>query len=241
MKLSIKLLLAFVVFTCCNNFSFAEEPPFLRLVIPNFPPFTYAQNGQAEGIGVEKVKKILAAANINYSIRVVKDYGLALLLMKTGKADGMFLASENSDRNEVAIFSKPIMLNRWCWYFKADSNLTPLKRRFKQMAKVGTILNTNTHKWLRINDYRVAGKPDNATALNKMLLAGRINAVFLAEQVFELAIPTEQYYLYHKMIAVEKPFGIYINKRYIKKNPLIMSRLNNVIPEVKKSLKSKMK
>ena len=207
--------------------------------MPNFPPYTYLKDGQAAGIGVEKVKKIMAKANINYSIKVVKDYGLAFLLMQTGKADGMFLASRNSERDKIATLTNAIMINRWCWYFKADSTLTPLKRRFKRMAKVGTILKTNTQKWLHKNGYRVAGRPDNARALNKMLLADRISAVFIAEKVFELVIPSDQYYLYHKIIAVEKPFGIYLKKQYIQKNPMIIKQLNNVITTVKPAFKNK--
>jgi len=209
----------------------ADQP--LKFVVPDLPPYTYLKDGKVAGLGVEKIKLIMARAKLNYTIDVVKDYSIAMLLMKKGKADGMFLASKNSERNTIASFTKPLLTNRWCWYFKAGSGLTPLKRRFKRIAKVGTILNTNTNKWLRKNGYRVAGKPDNATALNKMLLTNRVNAVFVSEAVFELVIPKEDYPLYNKIIAVEKPFGIYINKQYIKKHPEIMEKLNNIISAAK--------
>jgi polar amino acid transport system substrate-binding protein len=203
----------------------------LRFVVPDFPPYSYLKNGQAQGIAIEKVTKVLALAKIKYQIKVVKDYKIALLLMKMGKADGFFLATENTERNNIATFTKPLMVNRWCWYFKADSGLTPLKRRFKRVADIGTILNTNTHKWLKKNKYRVRGKPDNATALNKMLLADRVDAVFVAEAVFEMVIPAEQYYLYHKKIEFEKPFGIYISNQYITKNQTIIEQLNKAIAQ----------
>jgi len=231
-KLFIVQVLCLFYFITTTSYSAVITDVPLKFVIPDFPPYTYIKNQQASGVGVEKTKKVMRLANINHTINLVKDYGIAMLLMKKNKADGMFLASENEQRNNIATFTKPLLMNRWCWYFKAESGLTPLKRRFKRNAKVGTILNTNTHQWLTNNDYRITGKPDNAAALNKMLLADRVNAVFVSESVFEAVIEKDKYYLYHKIIEVEKPFGIYISNKYIAEHPTIIKQLNDAITQL---------
>jgi len=222
-------LLCFITSTSYGADTFSTP---LKFVVPDFPPFTYKLNGQLSGVGVDKIKKIMALSHINYTVQIVKDYKVAMLLMQQGKVDGIFLASENKERSDIATFSKPIMINRWCWYFKAGSGLTPLKRRFKRNAKVGTILNTNTQQWLQQNDYSIVGKPNNATALNKMLLANRVNAVFVAEAAFETILSKDQYYLYHKMIEVEKPFGLYISNTYIDIHPHVITKINEAITQL---------
>jgi len=238
-KINHRLLTLFSIlcFATATSYSAESINTPLKFVVPDFPPYTYQKNGQLVGLGIDKIKKVMALSQINYTVEMVRDYKVAMLLIKTGKADGMFLASENNERNNIATFSHPVMINRWCWFFKANATLKPHSIKFKRNAKIGTILNTNTQKWLQKNGYSVIGKPDNARALNKMLSTNRINAAFLSEAVFVAILSEEQYDLYHKMNEVEKPFGIYISNKYINNHPNIINQVNRSITQLVKQKK----
>lgn len=207
----------------------------LRLIIPDYPPYTFKKDGKIQGSGVEKVDKIMKEAGIKYSLEFRENYARVLKETVDGLADGFFLASQNADRDKAAVFSNPVFINRWCWFYPIDSTLiNPKDVNFKDKAKVGTILNSNLHQWLTKNGYKVTGSPTNAESLIKMLKADRINIVFSAESVFLDAISKlgEKPEQYKKVIQDEKPFGIYISKEYLKKNPDVMNKVNIAINKV---------
>ncbi len=207
----------------------AQSSKIINLVAPEFPPYTYLEDNEATGIGVKLIKQLLKNSPYQYTITIVKDYGLAVFLLKKGKADALFLASQNNERDAIAIFSKPLLMNRWSWYFNPDAKLNPNSTSFKRDAGVGTILHTNTHKWLKKNRYHVIGQPTSPLALNKMLANHRIDAAFVAEAVFENAIPYDQHTQYQKIIAVEKPFGIYVSNKLNQQQPDFLQYINEQI------------
>jgi len=67
-----------------------------------------------------------------------------------------------------------------------------------------------------------------------MLKLNRINVVFLAEAVFFDLIHKsgEKKKSYKKVLQQKKPFGIYISKEYLLKNPGIMENINAAIGKV---------
>lgn len=207
----------------------------LRLIIPDFKPYTYFEEGEFKGIGVDKVTSILEALELPYSLAIAPNYGRAVEELKQGRVDGLFLASENEERNAVAIFSQPVMINRWSWFTHKENPLSPNDPTFKQQATVATHLNTNTHKWLVKNDYRVTFTPNDLHSLPKTLFNKRVGAVFLAESVFfdscEAQGIEESFFDQH--IEISKPFGIYITKQYAESHPDFMSKLNQAILDTK--------
>jgi len=204
----------------------------MRLVVPEFRPFTYMnQSGLAAGTGVDSVKRILQSLEIPFSLRVVPNYGRALAELKEGRADAFFLATENAERNAHATLSSPIVINHWSW-FTLTKGLSPGAQVFREEASVGTILNTNTHKWLESEAYRVSIAATEPVRLIELLILGRIDAIFLAENVF--------YGAYTKIAAapdvtqtIEKslPMGVYISKSYQTQHPDFMTRFNAKIQE----------
>ncbi len=229
MKLNFSFNLFFLFITQCVH---ASEP--MRFVLPNFPPYTYQDQEEIAGIGVVRVKKILEAAGIEYNLSLTTDYDRAIYELRKGNSDGFFLASKNNERDQIAVFTKPAMLNAWVWILPATSKMTPDTAEFKNNALVGTILNTNTHKWLIKNQYKVGGKVLETAALIKMLNKGRLDALFLSQSVFELGLNESggvatQYQLIVQNI---RPFGIYISKQYLAKNPDVVKKLNKVIDEL---------
>ncbi len=202
--------------------------------VPVFPPYTFEKDGKIQGIGVERVSQILDDAGLEYTLKLVSNYGRCVADVRGGLADGFFLASQNAERDKIAVFSNTVMINRWCWFLPTDSTLNPTGPDFKSQARVGTYLNTNTEKWLRKNKYHVAGNPSQIDALIKMLKNNRINCIFLAEHVFydalnQLGGKADDY---RKIIEAAKPFGIYISKTYLSENPGVIEKINAAITKI---------
>ena len=115
-------------------------------------------------------------------------------------------------------------MNRWCW-FSIDGQVTVDKTQ-----KIGTIMNTNTHKWLDKNGYQSYGLP-SSTSLVFQLVKKRLKTTFLAEMAF-LQAAKEQKVSQDRIsmkVQREKPFGIYISKVYLKSHPDFMAKLNTAI------------
>lgn len=229
----IKLMLANRYFLCwfwlivSLPLSISAKP--LNLVLPNFPPYSYSQNQQVKGIAVELVQPVLDKMGIEYQLTLVKDYGLAVNLVKTGMADGFFLASQNSRRDKIAQFSTPVMINRWCWYMLPNNKLNPKdKLNFRFNAEIGTIGKTNTERWLIKQGYPIKAAPVSSKALARLLLDRKINTAFVAEKVFDQALGFERHNV-TKIVAIEKPFGIYISHDYLRQHPDFMLKLNQAI------------
>jgi len=211
-----------------SSWSYATDP--VRFILPNFPPYTYQVDGELAGVGVSRVSKILKLANIPFSFKLTTDYDRAIYEIKTGHSDGFFLASQNDERDRIAVFSKPVMENAWCWFLLNSSNLDPKHSSFKA-ANIGTILNTNTHKWLNKNEFiSVSGVLEPQTLL-KMLSKGRLDAIFLSEAVFTEAIGKlgQSKKQYKTVIQKIRPFGLYLSKTYLAKNPKTLIKINKSI------------
>lgn len=205
----------------------------LHIVVPNFPPYTYSEDNQIKGLGIELAQKIFADAGMDVRFTIEPNYAKTVHTIKSGQGDGFLLASQNGERDRFARFSNPLVINRWVWYTLADSTLQPTDKAFKQQALISTHFNTNTHKWLIKNDYKVEAAMD-LPMLPEMLVRERVDAVFIAELVFDQALAESNLdpKLFKKHIEIEKPFGIYISKQYLKRHPDTLERINKSIEEV---------
>ncbi len=228
------LLISSLVFTGALTAHAQDE---IKLIVPNFKPYTFEEDGRIQGIGVELVEKIMKKVGVLYSLELAPNYGRAVEQTRIGQSDGFFLASKNAERDAIAVFSEPIAVNRWSWFLPAKSQLNPKDPTFKTSARIGTHMNTNTHKWLKKEGYTVTVTPNSVNVLPDMILKyNRADAIFLAEVVFidvaqRNGISTDKY---RQVVEIAKPFGMYIAKNYLLKNPGFMKRLNKAIKEVKK-------
>ncbi len=180
------------------------------------------------------IRRVLENTDIPYKITIVKDYGTAVHVVKVHLADGLFLASQNKERDSIAVFTEPLMINKWSWYMLKDSNVTPNSEAFKLQAGIGSIKDTNTSKWLMSNGYAVKALPVDAHALVAMLKSHRIDAAFVADAVFEHELSTHELLQFKKTVQVEKPFGIYISHDYLSKNPVTLDIINRSIKNINK-------
>jgi len=215
--------------------SYASYAATLRLVAPQFPPYTSESEGIFSGIGIDLIKQVMQDINVEYELRSTPNYARALGELENGNADGFFLASENDQRNEVAQFSEPLLINHWSWFFRPDANYNTDSFAFKASARVASIHGSNTYKWLIERDYNVTTKANSTKNFTAMLLEKkRIDAVFLASIVFRKTLASNGYSAddYVEVFEKSKPFGIYISKAYLKEHPDFMARLNASILKV---------
>lgn len=202
----------------------------MTVLVPNFPPYTHIKNNELTGLGIQQADLIFAQAKINVTYRFLPNYAKVLHEIKQGRGDAFLLASQNEERDKVAQFSLPVVTNKWCWYLSKNSSLSPQNETFKETASISSHFNTNTHKWLNSKGYFVEPVMD-ISVLPELLLRKRIDAVFLAELVFEQAIKEKGLPLSHfkKVVEVEKPFGIYVSNKYLESEPKTLKNINKSI------------
>ncbi|MBN2429697.1 MAG: transporter substrate-binding domain-containing protein [Deltaproteobacteria bacterium] len=201
------------------------------LAVPKFEPYTNIENEEIQGRGGTLVKIVLDNMEIRYSLKQVPNYGRAFKETENGRADGFFLATQNKERDNIAVFSEPVLFNRWSWFFTADRYMDPWTPNFKTTALVGTALHTNTQLWLEKNGYQRINPILKFKKLPLLLTNKRLDAVFLSESVFlnsvsEAKLSSSRFKM---KLQEEKPFGIYISKKFLKKNPGFMKQLNEAI------------
>ncbi len=229
--ISCRLLMGFLLLWVSDAMA---EP--LRLAVPQFPPYTSMEKGQFSGVGVRLASQVLKSIDQPYQFISVPNYARALAELKRGRIDGFFLATESELRNQLAVFSAPLMLNRWLWFMRQDDLRDPRSANFKEQAQVASLLGSNTSVWLFANDYRVLTKAEDIHELPRLLLTvKRIDAVFLAEKVFRQELVKQGFLLedYREVEQSSKPFGMYISKSYLAHHPDFMAKLNHAIEQVK--------
>lgn len=208
----------------------AEET--LRMAMPDYPPYTYVQDGDYKGFGYLAFVSIMADLQLKFTVVPAPNYGRAVKDMQSQKVDGLFLASENAQRNAVADFSAPVAYTAWTWvWLKQRAELDPGSQAFKQNAIVSAQLNSNPYMWLLQQHYKVAGAPNDIRQLFSLLNSGRVDAIMLPELTAKALMEQEKLELssYLMRLQMKLPFGIYISKAYIKRHPDIMPKLNQAI------------
>ena len=202
----------------------------MRFFVPEFPPYTQIDSdGVPSGIGTEAVKQVLDSMGVGYTINVSSNHGRALQELRKQHSDGFFMASQNSERDVYAEFSEPLMINRWVWVVRqgSASNFNPYDATFKKQSTVASLLNTNTHHWLKSNDYLSVFAATSVNELQEKLDTGAVTAILIAELTFlDTVNDTRDYKI---ILEQEKEFGLYISKYFLSNNPGFMPKLNEAI------------
>lgn len=203
----------------------------LRLLIPEFRPYTYEGNGSVQGSGMESLQKVLKESGVPYSSVVVSSHDMAVSETRSGNADAFFPASARLDRDSFAVFSGAILFHRWTWFLPAGSTYNPAKASFKPYARVGTIQHSSMYDWLQKNGYRISDMPRSADSLIPMLKRGTINVILMPETEFLQAIEAagEKPDRYKMVVQFETPLGLYVSKAYLEKNPGAMEKISKAV------------
>lgn len=219
-----KAVFYLVLIICSCNFAVAKT---IKVGYPEFKPYTYTENGVAKGIGIDAIKKIAIQLKVNAEIYPIETYGNGFTRLKKGKLDAVLLASQNSERDKIAVFSQPITSNDWSWFSLPNKSLTRPNIR----TKVATYLRANTHTWLIKNNFEFISATTDVSAMLRQLDKGRVDTIFVSEQVLlhELERLGKPQHSLTITKEVTKPFGIYVAKPFLKLNPDFMTQLNNSI------------
>ncbi|TXH87442.1 MAG: transporter substrate-binding domain-containing protein [Rhodoferax sp.] len=206
----------------------------VRLAAPEYPPYTSEVNGEAVGIAVDLVEKIMRQAGLRMEAHVVPNYSRCVFEVSHQIADGFFLGSRNSERDAVAVMTAPVMINRWIWVVRGGSAVNPETSAFKQHGSVGVLLNTNPHVWLKSKGYTITGTPTSGVSLLAMLDAGRFDAALVPELVFQHFVQQtgRAASQYRSSLHSSQDFGIYLAKDYLRAHPGLLERINAAIAVV---------
>lgn len=225
-------LLQLCIVSCLLLSMEAKAQEQLRMAMPDYPPYTYMQNGEYKGFGYEAFVSIMADLQQDFIIVPEPNYGRAVKDMQNQLVDGLFLASENDERNKFAEFSAAVSYTGWSWvWLQQRAELNPDSAEFKQNAVVSAQLNSNPYLWLMRQGYKVAGAPNDIRMLFTLLNSRRVDAIMLPELTAKALMQQEKLdpALYSMQLEIQLPFGIYISKAYIARNPDIMAKLNQAI------------
>ncbi len=219
-------LLAVTLLISLKSYSFED----MFFIVPVFPPYTQLDSDSLpSGIGTDAVKQVLDSMGVNYTITISSNHGRALQEVRKQHSDGFFMASQNSERDKYAEFSEPLMSNRWVWVIRQENaqNFNPSDPMFKKRSTVASLLNTNTHHWLKVSGFTSVHAATSVRSLKDKLDSGTITAILIAEMTFLDTV--NQISDYEIILEQEKEFGLYISKHFLSDNPGFMSKLNQAI------------
>lgn len=220
------------VMLCCfvAENALAKEP--LQFLMPDYPPYTYQENGRNKGIGYEAVAAIMADLQLSFSVQLVPHFGRAIADLQQDNVDGFFLATESAERNKNTEFSEPVLMIQWSWvWLKQRTDLQPGSNSFKQKAVVSAQTNSNTYQWLKEQNYKVTAGTSDIRGLLNLLQFKRVEAILLPELTIKTLMAEQEIdtALFNFQQEVNLPFAIYINKVYLQKHPEFMQQLNAAI------------
>lgn len=200
----------------------------MKLGVPNFRPYSFEQNDQILGLAIAPVEHALKQMNVDYSITLYANYSLLFKALKSGDIDGAFLASKNLERDRIAVFSAPILMNNWSWIRLNDSKFTIPSNQFLRYAKVATVDKTNTFRWLIRKGYSAIGS--KADQLPDLLFNKKVDAIFVSQAVFNSSLQNSQHKpeLLNYTVEIAQPFGLYVSKDYHHQNPDFLNTFNTL-------------
>lgn len=99
--------LVFAYFYVCSTW--AAVP--LQLVTLDYPPYIVQQQEQLSGVAVELVETVFDELNVPISIEVLP-WARALSNVQFGRADAIFTAFKNPQREQFAYFSKEVLFTQ---------------------------------------------------------------------------------------------------------------------------------
>lgn len=210
----------------------------LRMAMPDYPPFSYQQDGAFRGEGYDAFVQIMAELDLDYTIELVPHFGRVLLEIEQGNLDGFFMASPNEDRDTVALFSAPVIDTRWVWVWLAEKqDVTPAMASFQQHARVSGQMNSNIYRWLNEQGYQVVAGTNDIRGLFALLDYGRVDAIMLPEATFYAVIADSEWQeeRYQRQVERELAFGIYLSKSYLAQIPDLMTQINEAIQRYRAS------
>lgn len=210
-----------------------NKPERLLLTTQEWYPFQYSVDGEMKGRGIEKIKCIMREMKQPYQFTMTK-WDNAQLLVEVGTQHGFFLASRNDVRDKYAVFSQPILEQKWSWFSLSDS-IDVNQAMFKQQVEVAALFGSNKWFWLHNQGYLANKKPRSVKAMLELLISGDVGAILGNDDVVEQTIKKMglSYRAISKTLVKRKPLGVYFSKTFSKKYPRFLPEFNLAIKRCK--------
>lgn len=158
----------------------------LRFVTQDFSPYVSNVDGVISGPATEIVQEVCATADLDCRIEMYP-WGRALELVKTGKANALFVLAKNKERDEWLTFSPPVFMAEYGFFANKLSMFRYLFPENISGLTVAVYGPSNTETRLRAIAGKAEGcvidvRPDDESGFRK-LDRMRINAVFSNKHV----------------------------------------------------------
>lgn len=227
----ITILFIFLLFLLSPKV-FATE---LIVGYPEFPPYTFTDQKQAKGLGIDLINKLAKNLKLTIKLKAIETYGNGKTRLKLGRIDALLLASKNAERDNIAVFSTPYLNNNWSWFARLGTKYDYDSSQSKRHLKIATYKGANTHQWLKDNHYNIIYPTTDIQAMIRQLFTQRVDAIFLSEQVFLQALNNSKWSKneLEKHQYIQQPFGIYVSKKFLEGRPTFMKELNAQIRKIK--------
>lgn len=181
---------------CCLSIGTQAAGNRWRFVTEDFPPFTYAENGEAAGPMVNILKAVCRRLKQECEIAVIP-WRRALGMAERGEVEGIFTVVDTPERRQAFHLSPPILEARYSFFSRTDSNFQYRQPEDLRQRSIGVYGPSGTLSALRqlgeglSVDEQI--ESTNLAALRK-LAAGRYGPeglVLINRRVAETLIATE--------------------------------------------------
>lgn len=218
-----KFFLTFLL-SCLSFCSIAKET--LHLVTAIIPPYQkYSKDKKLVGTGVDVLKCVTKRMDMEARIEVYS-WKRAQELVRQDSADGFFVASRNSTRDQYAMISAPILESKWLWVSKVGMD----KKLDKESLRVGTIVGTNMAMYQTKNFKNVVLSKD-MERLVTLIQKDRVDKIMCTPDMFRdisarMKLKTSDYIT---QVAHDRPLGVYFGHQFLRRNPDFLQRFNQAI------------
>lgn len=206
---------------------------FLILQTNLHPPYQELQNGILSGYSVAILNCVFDRLGI--------DYGLAVAprqrnreMVRTGKADGFFLARISDAMDEYAVATNPLALEKWVWVsrpIKSDDPRAGRRPKPGNVSTIGAILGSNEAEWLVEQGYNDVMQVPSIASLVGQVVAGRVDYALVDKHSFEIARKELKLNADKFRMQFERyvPLVVYFSKHYIATFSRLLDDLNAVL------------
>lgn len=146
----------------------------------------------------------------------------------TQNIDAFFTAVLLGDAEPGGVYSAPLVLENWYWFWRAD---TPESESWKDKHKLGVILGSPQAVWLKRENYSTPMAANNLPQLLKLLFSKRIDVILADKEHFEKAaaeldVVTDSFNFRFFRYA---PLGVFFGEHFTNSQPGFIEKFNHHI------------
>lgn len=144
--------------------------------------------------------------------------------VRTGTTDGFFTAMPDPELDAFAVLSDPLILQKWYWFTRDDTNFSADPSTMRK----GAILGSHQQLWFDLNGQSNYLSAQDLPQMIKMLYAGRVDVILADRQHFEKAahslnIAPERYRAQFDRYV---PLGVYFGREFVERHPNFLPQFN---------------